>query len=67
MEPTKAIIHQRCKKKYLNNQIKIQINTMNELSIRKTPLDLNHDVNIDVEPGVLAGENMQINYGKRNQ
>ena len=40
---------------------------MNELSIRKTPLDLNHDVNIDVEPGVLAGENMQINYGKRNQ
>ena len=33
---------------------------MNELSIRKTPFDLNHDVNIDVEPGVLAEENMQI-------
>ena len=33
---------------------------MNELNIRKTPLDLNHDVNIDVEPGVLAEENMQI-------
>lgn len=33
---------------------------MNELSIRKTPFDLNHDVNIDVEPGALAEENMQI-------